>query len=272
MLTEAKAKTATCPADLKRARFADAGGLYLEVSPTGSKRWFWKYRYGGAEKRLALGSYPDVSIKDARGARDDARKLLRDGDDPAQKRQDEKVAKRYALGTTFEAVARQWHEHWKATQTPRHADYVIRRLEKDAFPEIGHLPIAEVTAPRLLAMVKKIEARGAGHLPKRVLQSCSQVFRFAIAHGAAERNPATDFKPGEVLKKVHTKNQARLDEKDMPELLRKIEAYAGSPYTRLGLKLMVLTFLRTAEMIGARWDEFEGLDGPALYGASLGRG
>lgn len=214
------------------------------------------------EKRLSLGSYPAVTLKEAREARDDARKTLGKGSDPVQKRQDEKLARRIRLGTTFETVARTWHAHWSATQSPRHADYVMRRLEAGAFPDLGRYPISEVTAPKLIAMAKKIESRGAAHLARRTLQSCGQVFRYAVAHGMLERNSAADIKPGDVLKRHKTKNYARLDAKEMPELLRKIEGYPGSPYTRLAMKFMALTFVRTGELIGARWDEFESLDGP----------
>jgi integrase len=271
MTTEVACKNAKCPDDKGHVRIYDAGGLYLEVSAS-AKRWFWKYRFHGldkstgapklVEKRLAIGSYPDISLKEARIARDDARKTLNKGSDPVQARQDEKLARRVRLGTTFEAVARAWHLHWKSDRTDRHADYVLRRLEADAFPVIGSRPITEITAPQLLAMAKKIESRGASHLARRVLQTCNQVFRYAIAHGSLERNPAADFKPGDALKKHKTENYARLEAKDLPELLRKIEGYVGSPYTRLAMKLMALTFLRTGELIGARWDEFEDLDGP----------
>lgn len=260
MLTDPRCKTVKCPDDKARARFADSGGLYLEVTRA-SKRWFWKYRFDGKEKRLALEAYPSTTLKDARLARDEARNILSKGTDPVQARQDEKLARRVKLGTTFEAIARAWHGHWKGDRTDRHADYVLRRLEADAFPVIGSRPISEITAPQLLAMAKKIESRGVSHLARRVLQTCNQVFRYAIAHGSLERNPATDVKPGDALKRRKTTNYARLDAKELPELLRKIEGYVGSPYTRLAIKLMALTFVRTGELIGARWEEFEDLDG-----------
>lgn len=260
MLTEARCKTIQCPADKDRVRLADSGGLYLEVNRI-SKRWFWKYRIGGKEKRLALGSYPEASIKDARLARDEARRVLSQGDDPVLVRKDSKRAQQVRLGTTFGAVAESWYEHWKGTQSPRHADYVWRRLQADAFPEFGTRPIADIAAPHLLAMAKRIEKRGASHLARRVLQSCGQVFRYAVAHGVLERTPTADFKPGDVLKAHKTENYARLDAKELPELLRKIETYDGSPYTRLAMKLMALTFVRTGELIGARWSEFEDMDG-----------
>jgi integrase len=271
MLTEAKLKNARCPSDRKRIRLADDGGLYLEVTPA-SARWFWKYRLPAAdasgkpkliEKRLALGSYPAVSIKAARSARDAARLALRGGMDPAQQRKVERNARRLNLGNTFEAVARGWHADWKGARSERHARYVLRRLEMDAFPVIGATPVADVTAPMLIAMAKRIESRDALHLSKRTLQSCGQILRYAVAHGLIERNPAADFKPLDVLKQAKATSYARVDARELPELLRKMEAYGGAPHTRFAMKLMALTFVRTGELIAAQWDEFEDLDGEA---------
>lgn len=260
MLSDIRCRSATCPPDRTKVRLVDGGSLYLEVTKV-SKRWFWKYRYSGKEKRLALGSFPECSIKEARSARDDARKILARGDDPARVRQDEKLARQLALGTTFQGVAEKWLEHWEPTQTERHHRYVRRRLEADAFPEIGRRPIAEITAPQLIAMAKKIESRGAGYLARRTLQMCNQVFRYAVAHGILERNPGADIRPSDALKRHKVKNYTRLEARDVPELLRKIEGYVGAPHTRLATKLMALTFVRTGELIGAKWDELEVMDG-----------
>lgn len=199
-LTDTACKNAKCPADKARVRFIDAGGLYLEVVPSGGRHWRWKYRFGGKEKRLALGSYPQVSLAMARRARDDARLLLKSGSDPVAAKQDQKRIAKVSLETTFEPVARAWHEHWKSSKSPRHADYVLRRLEADVFPEIGKRPIANLTAPILLAVAKKIETRGAVDIAKRAWQTCGQIFRYAVANGLLERNPATDVKPSDALK------------------------------------------------------------------------
>jgi integrase len=231
--------------------------MYLEVTAAGGKYWRLKYRHGGKEKRLALGVYPDVSLAQARDARDTARKVLSVGDDPGQLKRDAKLTKAIDDANTFETVARLWWAHWKGPKSPRHADYVLRRLEADVFPELGTRPVASVTAPQLLAMAKKIEARGAVDIAKRSLQTCGQILRYAVAHGLTERNPAADVKPADALKVRKKENYARLDAKEMPELLRKIEAYQGSAYTRLAMKLMALTFVRTGELIGARWAEFD---------------
>lgn len=231
--------------------------MYLEITAAGGKYWRFKYRHVGKEKRLALGVYPDVSLAQARKSRDLARSSVAAGEDPAQLKREAKFAKSVSEANTFEVVARLWWEHWGAVKSPRHADYVIRRLEADVFPAIGMRPIADVTAPHLLALAKGIEARGAVDIAKRSLQTCGQILRYAVAHGYIERNPASDIKPSDALKPRKKENYARLDAKEMPELLRKIEAYQGSSYTRLAMKLMALTFVRTGELIGALWSEFD---------------
>jgi len=259
-LTDPACKNAKCPPDKPRARFSDSGGLYLEVTPSGAKLWRWKYRHGGKEKRLALGAYPAVTLKQARADRDAARAILDTGTDPVQARKDEKAAQQLRLGTTFEAVARAWYANWSAARSQRHAGYVIRRLEADVFPAIGAKPIGDITAPQLLAMAKKIEARGALDIARRAWQTCGQVFEYALAHGQIERNPAKDVRPGAALKPRQQGHYARIDAKELPELLRRIYAYPGSAYTRMAMQLMALTFVRTGELIGARWEEFD-LDG-----------
>lgn len=256
-LTDPACKNAKCPAGKARERYTDSGGLYLEVQPTGAKHWRWKYRFAGKEKRLALGTYPAVSLAKARQDRDAARAKLKAGTDPVQAKRDDKLASRLRMDNTFEAVARSWFEHWSGPKSPRHADYVLRRLEADVFPMLGRKPIADITAPQLLAMAKKIESRGALDIAKRSLQTCGQIFRYAVAHGIIERNAAADVRPGDALKPRKKTNYARLDAKELPTLLRKIEAYDGSPYTRFAIQLMALTFVRTSELIEARWDEFD---------------
>lgn len=255
-LTDTACKKAACPPGKPRERLADEKGLYLEVTPAG-KYWRWKYRYGGKEKRLALGVYPEVTLAQARESRDEARKLLKDGTDPGQLRRDAKMAAAVNQANTFEAVARLWWDHWRDGKSPRHADYAIRRLESDVFPALGALPIGDVTAKHLTHMAKAVQGRGAIDLAHRVLQMSGQILRYAVAHDLIERNPATDVKPSDTLKSRRKENYARLGEKELPELLRKIEAYQGGPYTRLAMQLMALTFVRTTELIAARWAEFD---------------
>jgi integrase len=261
-LTDARCKTAKCPADKARARLADAGGLYLEVVPAGGRYWRWKYRFLGREKRLSIGTYPAVSLAEARRARDDARDLLKAGTDPVQAKKDHKRAQHVKYETNFEAVARDWFAHWKGSRSSRHADYVLRRLEADVFPQVGRKPIADVTVNDLIRLCRLIEQRGALDISKRAWQTCGQVFEYACTLEGKDgpvltRNPAKDVRPGAALKPREKTNYARLEVKDVPELLRKINAYQGSAYTRLAMQLMALTFVRTSELIEAKWGEFD---------------
>ena len=254
-LTETAIKKAK-PAD-KPVKLSDGRGMYLLVNPIGSKLWRWKYRVLGKEKVLPLGAYPDVSLAQARDGVDKARKALAAGDDPMAKRKADKVASRTASENSFETVARKWWVNWKPARSEQHAGQVIRRFEANVFPYIGGRPISEVQAPELVAMLKGIEARGVSDLAKRALQTSSQVFRYAIAHGLAKRNPATDIKPADVLASRQKQNLARIESRELPELLRHIDAYRGTATTRLAMKLMAMTFVRTTELIGARWEEFD---------------
>jgi integrase len=256
-LTDVTCKNAKCPPDKARIRLADAGGLYLEVLPTGGRHWRWKYRYAGKEKRLAIGSYPGVTLTQARRARDTAREVLRAGTDPVQAKRDAKAAELAKAENTFKGVALDWLEHWKASKTERHSDYVKRRLEADVFPEIGKRPIADITAPMLVAVAKKIEERGALDIAKRALQTCGQIFRYAVAHGIITRNPAADIRPSDALKPRKKGHYARIEARELPDLLRKISGYSGTPYTRLAMEVMALTFVRTSELIEATWSEFD---------------
>ena len=252
----------------KLQKLSDGEGLQLHIPPAGGKLakakkrhklWRLAYRFEGKQKTLAIGVYPDVSLAQARDASGAARKQLAAGVDPMAQRKSGKLAKLAASEYSFEAVARKWFDHWKGPKNERHAGYVMARLEADVFPAIGARPVAEILAPELVAMVKAIEARGAKDIAKRCLQMTGQVFRYAIAHGAggATRNPATDIKPADVLSPRKRENYARIDARELPALLRKMEGYPGAPTTRLAMKLMALTFVRTGELIGARWDEFD---------------
>jgi integrase len=234
-------------------RMSDGGGLYLFVTPPGGKLWRWKYRFEGREKLMSFGSYPDVSLSLARERHVQARKLLATGTDPMAERKAEKAA----TENSFESVARLWLTHWQDGKSPRHVDYVKRRMDADILPCLGARPIALIEAPELVGMTKAIEQRGARDIAKRALETTGQVFRFAIAHGYATRNPASEIRPSDILKSTRKVNYARVDARELPELLRTIEVYQGTHVTRLALKLMSLTFVRTSELIGAKWAEFD---------------
>lgn len=241
----------------KPSKLSDGKGLYLLVSPAGSKLWRWKYRVLGKEKVLALGAYPAVSLAQAREGQDTARKMLASGNDPMVIRKADKLASQAAAENSFESVARKWWSHWKPARSEQHASQVMRRFEADVFPHIGARPVTEIQASELVAMLKAISGRGANDLAQRALQTSGQVFRYAIAHGLAKRNPAADIKPSDVLPSRQKQNMARIDGKELPELMRRIDAYQGTPITRMAMKLMAMTFVRTTELIGARWDEFD---------------
>jgi integrase len=244
-------------AKAKPVKLTDGLGLYLLVTPAGSKLWRWKYRHDGKEKLMALGAYPDVSLAQARQKVLSARSLHASGADPMEVRRTEKLERQHALENSFETVARKWWAQWKAGRSDSHADYVLRRLEADVFPAIGRRPVGDVQAPDLVRVVKAVAGRGAEDVAKRVLQTTGQVFRYAIAHGLCQRNPASEIRPADIFPSRRKKNYARVPASELPQLLRRIDAYHGAATTRLAMKLMALTFVRTKELIGARWSEFD---------------
>ena len=255
MLTDTAIKKAQPRA--KAYRLTDERGLHLLVQPNGSKLWQLRYRHDGKERTASLGQYPDVSLKDARERREATRKTLAQGLDPVAEKRALREAAQASTHHTFEAVARQWWQQWHGARSERHAAYVWRRLEADVFPAIGARPVSQIEAPELVAMVKAVAARGALDIAKRCLETTGQVMRYAIAHALATRNPASDIKPADILPSRRKDNYARIDTRELPELLRRIDAYQGTPVTRLAMKLMALTFVRTSELIGARWCEFD---------------
>ncbi|EAQ81490.1 tyrosine-type recombinase/integrase [Blastopirellula marina] len=237
----------------KPYKIFDAGGLFLWVQPSGGKWWRYKYRFAGKEKLLALGSYPDISLADARERHALARKVLASGNDPGEVKKD---AKRLALlnsVTTFEALAREWCESRRHKWVTSYGEAMLTRLESHVFPKIGSRPIADITAPELLAVLRIVESTGALDLAQRLLQASGQIFRYAIATGRAERNPAVDLRGA--LKPPVRKHQAYLKADELPEYLQKLDAYDGSLQTKLALKFLLLTFVRTGELRGAEWKE-----------------
>jgi integrase len=254
MLTDVVIKKAKAPT--KPYKLSDGGGLFLWITPAGGKLWRWTYRHEGRQKLMALGRYPEVPLALARERHIAARKLLATGTDPMALRKVEKSAEQVANENSFATIAAEWLEHWQDGKSPRHVDSTRRRLNSNILPSLGALQIAGIDAPDIVAMVRTIEARGARDVAKRAMETTGQIFRYAIARGKVKRNPAQDFRPSDVLKATRKTNYARIAEKELPHLLKEIELYRGTPLTRLALKLMALTFVRTSELIGARWSEF----------------
>ncbi len=202
---------------------------------------------------MALGRYPEVALADARVRRDAARKKLAGGVDPMA----EKTAVKVATEHTFERIGELWLDHWKGNKCTRHTETTRNRLKANVNPVLGERPIAEVEPMDLVRLAKDIEARGASDMAKRILQIVGMVFRYAVAHGYNKRNPAAEIRPSDILKPTTKTNMARIEAKELPELLRSIEVYDGRPLTRLAIKLIALTFVRTSELICARWEEFD---------------
>ena len=240
----------------KARRLFDGGGLYLEVAPSGGKWWRLKYRFGGKEKRLSLGVYPDVSLKDARERRDEARKLLSNDIDPSENRKAAKAAQVERAGNSFEVIAREWYAKHSPNWSASHGDRIIRRLERDIFPWIGAVPIAEIGAPRLLEVIRRIEQRGALETAHRALGNCGQVFRYAVATGRAERDPSGDLRGA--LPPVKGTHFASVTEpKKVAEVLRAIDGYEGTLPVRCALRLAPLVFVRPGELRHAEWADID---------------
>lgn len=247
MLTYSQISSAK-PADKPRKLF-DSRGLYLKVMPNGGRYWRFDYQYNGKYKTLALGTYPDVPLVRARERHQEARRLLADGIDPGAAKQ--------AVSRDFEAVARAWLAHWRPGRSERYVAYVITRLESDVFPEIGFRPASEITAVEFRNVALKIERRGALEMARRLLQNCDQIMRYGVANDLVQRNPVADIRPADILKPRKKRNYPRVTARELPDLLRAMDVYVGGEHTRLALQLMALTFVRTSELIGARWPEFD---------------
>jgi integrase len=264
MLTDIDCKNAKCPDDKARVRLSDANGLYLEVTPNGAKRWFWKYRFASKEKRLALGNYCEagakavvVSLRDARDAAVDARRVLKGGTDPVQRRKADAAAKAVSAATTFKAVAIEFQaikakSGWSAT----HAAQWLRAVEKHLFPRIGSLPLADVSAPVLLDALRKVEATGIIRTAHDLREYAGQVFRYGSQTGRCSGNPASDLR-GALMPFVEKNMGAVLDPAGAGRLLRSIAIYNGQPVTRAALQLSALVFQRPGNVRMMEWAEVD---------------
>ena len=253
-LTNASVRTAK-PRE-KAFKLSDEKGLYLLVSPAGGKWWRLDYRFSGKRKTLSLGVYPDVGLKDARGRRDEARKLIADGIDPGENRKAMKSARSDRAANSFEVVAREWFAKQAPNWATSHADKIIQRLEKDVFPWLGGKPIAEIAAPELLAVLRRIESRGALDTAHRAHQNCGQVFRYAVATGRAARDPSGDLR-GALAPAKHEHFAAITEPAAVGELLRAIDGFKGTFIVQCALKLAPLFFVRPGELRKAEWRQFD---------------
>jgi integrase len=253
-LTNAQVKNAK-PAN-KTYRLFDGGGLYLEVSPKGGKWWRHKYRFDGKEKRVSLGVYPDVPLKEARIRHSDARKLLANGVDPSAHRKVTRAVRKEQLSNSFETIGREWYAKNAHGWADSHGDRVLRRLERDVFPWLGNKPMVDITAADILTTVQRIEARGAIDTARRALQNCGQIFRYAVATGRAERDPTGDLK-GALPPKSGRHFAAVTDPQRLGELLQIFDGYTGTLTVRCALRLAPLVFVRPGELRHAEWKDID---------------
>lgn len=239
----------------KQFKMTDEKGMYLLVNKSG-KYFRLDYRFAGKRKTLALGVYPEVKLAEAREKRDENRKMISAGTDPAQVRKVQKSIQVERAENSFEAVAREWHGKHSAKWAESHAKKIVRRLELYIFPWLGSRPVADISSPELLSILRKIESKGIGETAHRAKQNCGQVFRYAIATGRAERDPSADLR--DALTPVNHGRMATItDPKKIGGLLRAIDGYEGTPVAKCALKLAPLVFVRPGELRHAEWSEID---------------
>ena len=236
-------------------RLFDGGGLYLEIVPSGGKWWRLKYRHGGKEKRLSLGTFPDTGLKMAREARDKARQQIAAGIDPSVERKAAKEAVRLASLHSLDRVARAWLAHRAKAWTAGTLAAITASLETHVFPRLGDRPVSEVQPREIRDVVQTIEAAGASETAGRVFQRLRSIYRYAVAHDISKTDPTYPLKPSEILKPRRVQHRASLGEQDMPAFLSRLGQYEGEPSTVSALMLLVLTATRPGELRGAQWEE-----------------
>lgn len=240
----------------KSYKLSDGKGLYLEISPSGGKWWRYKYRFDGKEKRISLGTYPDISLAKARDNHIAARKLLAEGIDPSEDRKSKKAIKKINAENSFEQVARAWWESHMQNKAASHKDKVIRRFELYLFPWIGNKPISDITSPQILEVIRRIEKLNIAETAHRTLQTAGQVFRYAVQNGYALRDVTVDLKGA--IPPTTTKHMAAFTEpKQIAELLRAIDGFKGTLTVQCALKLSPLVFVRPSELRQARWKDID---------------
>jgi integrase len=250
------AKIQNSPPQKKAVRLFDGRGLYLEIAPTGSRWWRFKYRFAGKEKRISLGVYPDVGLKKARDRRDEMRRLVADGIDPSAARKQEKLMALDAAANTFEAIAREWFEkhspNWEASYSVK----LLARLEANIFPWLGHRPIRDIKAPELLSVLRRVESRGVLETAHRLMNYCGNIFRYAVATGHVERDISSDLH-GALPPSTPRHHASVTDPEGVAALLRAIDGYRGSNVTRYALQLAPLVFVRPGELRKTEWIEID---------------
>lgn len=239
----------------KAYQLADGAGLYPEVVPSGSRYWRMKYRFNGKEKRMAFGVYPAVSLAQARALRDEAKKKLAEGIDPSFAKKEEKLVRDVRLHNTFQAVALEWHGTKVSRWSEGYASDIIEAFNKDIFPYIGQQPVNEIKPLVLLNVLRRMESRGATEKAKKVRQRCSEVFRYAIVTGRAEYNPAADLTSA--MSGHESKHYPFLTVEELPDFFKALSGYTGSPLIVLAARLLILAGVRTGELRGAFWSEFD---------------
>lgn len=252
-LSDIQVKTAK--PKIKDYKLSDGFGLHLLITSAGGKLWRYQYRFGAKQKLLAFGSYPSISLSEARQRREDARKLLANGVDPGEIKKAQKAATIEALSNTFESVAREWHENSKPDWSQNHAERLMKRLENDVFPFIGNKPIADIKTPEIVEILKRISIRTL-ETAHRIKTAFYHIFHYATLHGKIENNPAADLR--KILPTVkYTHMAAPTDPKEVTPLLRAIDAFEGSYIVKCALQLAPLVFVRPGELRKAEWSEFD---------------
>lgn len=241
--------------EAKAYTLGDGQGLSLLIEPNGSKSWRFRYRYAGKPKMISLGVYPTITLADARSRRDDARKLVAEGKNPSEVRKEQKIALKTESENAFEKIATEWHQMKSAKWSAGYASDIMEAFQNDIFPYVGTRPIGEIKPLELLNVLRKIEKRGALEKMRKVRQRCSEVFRYAIATGRAEFNPAADLSSA---LEVHQSNHFPfLKADELPGFLRALDSYTGSRLVQIATKLLMITGVRTIELRAALWSEFD---------------
>lgn len=241
--------------EAKAYTLGDGQGLSLLIEPNGSKSWRFRYRFAGKPKMISLGVYPTITLADARSRRDDARKLVAEGKNPSEVRKEQKIALQTESESAFEKIAKEWHQMKSAKWSAGYASDIMEAFQNDIFPYVGARPVGEIKPLELLNVLRKIEKRGALEKMRKVRQRCSEVFRYAIATGRAEYNPAADLSSA---LEVHQSNHFPfLKADEIPDFLRALEGYTGSTIVQIATKLLMITGVRTIELRAALWQEFD---------------